>query len=374
MMGRSWRRFDWMLLLLTVALTGIGIAMIGSATGSWLMTEEPILENAVIRQALFAIGGMIPFFVAAAIDYRIWKTLRYVLYLAALAPLGLLLVAGHTSFGARSWLGANSVQPSEFVKILVVLVLARQLAVDQDGELDRFRHLLVSLLLVVPVVLLIYLQPDLGTAAIVAITWVCMVFAAGVRWRHLATLGVLGVVAAPTLWFSVEGYMRDRIIDFLNPQRDPSGASYNVTQALISVGSGGLWGKGYARGTQSQLRFLRVRHTDFLFSVLAEEMGFIGCVFLLIFILLLLFRILRVAESSHDSFGRLIVVGVASMIMAQSLINLAMNLNLLPVTGLPLPLVSYGGSSLITTLIGLGLVESVSMGHRKLDFAEGRIP
>lgn len=372
-MGRSWRRFDWILLLLAVSLGGIGVAMIRSAIGPVAASDGSVLDNLVIRQMLYVTGGVLLLFITAALDYRIWKALGYFLYVGALALLALLLVLGRVSFGARSWLGTDSVQPSEIVKILVILILARTLAVEQEEELSLSRHFLTSLLLVLPAVLLIYLQPDLGTAAIVAAIWLAMVFAAGVRIRHLAAFGALGVAAAYPLWLSLEGYMKDRVVHFLNPQRDPSGASFNVVQALISVGSGGLWGKGYAQGTQSQLHFLRVRHTDFIFSVLAEEMGFIGCVVLLVLVVLLLLRILKIAEDSRDPSGRLLAFGVAGMIMTQTIINVAMNLNLLPVTGLPLPLVSYGGSSLVSTLIGLGLVESVSMGTGKPDFGEARV-
>jgi len=368
--GRVWRRFDWTLVLLAIALICIGIAMIRSATSHFTAPGVLIGDSPTIRQIIYAVGGMVLLFAIAAINYRIWKDFQYVIYASTLIILGLLFIIGHTSFGARSWLRPDSVQPSELTKIFLILVLAKQLGLEDERELDHFRHVLGSFLLVAPVILLIYLQPDLGTAVIVAAIWLGMVFAAGVRLRHLAIFGITGAATVPAIWLSLEDYMKARIIHFFNPQSDPSGASYNVIQALIGIGSGGLWGKGYGHGTQSQLHFLRVRHTDFIFSVLAEEMGFLGCIVLLLFIALLLFRIMKIAEASQDAFGRLIAVGVASMIFAQSFINLAMNLNLLPVTGLPLPLISYGGSSLITTLIGLGLVESVSMRRKKLDFGE----
>jgi rod shape determining protein RodA len=194
-----------------------------------------------------------------------------------------------------------------------------------------------------------------------------MVLVAGARLLHLAILGLGGIIISPLFWLTLKEYMRDRILLFLNPASNPD-TFYNVQQALISIGSGGLLGKGFASGTQSQLRFLRVRHTDYIFSVIGEELGLLGALMLLALFIFLIWRILRVAAIASDPFGRLICVGVASIIFIQAAINIGVNLGLLPVTGLPLPFVSYGGSSLWTFLIAIGLVESVAMRHKKLDF------
>jgi rod shape determining protein RodA len=223
-------------------------------------------------------------------------------------------------------------------------------------------------MLVAPVAL-IYVQPDFGTALIVAITWLGMVFLSGVRLRHLLALPLVGALAAPLVWVRLKDYQRDRVLMFVLPGYDPSGASYNITQALISIGSGGWWGKGFRQGTQSQLQFLRVRHTDFIFSVLAEELGFLGSVLTLALFAILILRLLRIARLARDNYGQLLAAGVAVMILSQSVINLGMNANLLPVTGLPLPLVSYGGSSLISTLLALGLAQSVILRHRDAESA-----
>jgi rod shape determining protein RodA len=214
---------------------------------------------------------------------------------------------------------------------------------------------------------LIYLQPHLGTTIVLAVVWLIMTLMAGMRMLHLSILGFLGVLAAPVIWFRLESYMQDRLLLFLNPGRDPA-ARYNIDQALISIGSGGWLGKGYASGSQSQLHFLRVRHTDFIFSVIGEEMGFAGALVLFALIAIILWRILRAASLARDSFGRLIACGVAALIFFQSSVNIGMNLSLLPVIGIPLPFISAGGSSLITLLVAQGLVQSVVMRHKKIEF------
>ncbi|MBN1401481.1 MAG: rod shape-determining protein RodA [Anaerolineae bacterium] len=362
MVVSSWRRFDWPLFAATVILMLIGGAMIYSAYE--INVESPgsgLLDNLVFRQGLFGVVGLILYFAAAAIDYHRLLSLSRWIYLFIVFILGITLLVGRIAFGAQSWIELRQFapQPSEFAKVLMVFVLARQLSSDQV-DLERPWPLLRSMLMSVPPVLLIYLQPDFGTALILLTTWLGLVFLSGVRWRHLAILALVAAVLAPVLWFQLEGYMRERFVTFLFPDQDPSGASYNVNQALISIGSGGWWGKGPLRGPQTQLYFLRVRHTDFIFSVLAEEMGFLGSLLLIALFAFVILRLVRVAWSARDSYGRLVAGGVAIMILVQTLINLGMNANLMPVTGLPLPLVSYGGSSLITTLLALGTAQSVA--------------
>ncbi|MBC7315044.1 MAG: rod shape-determining protein RodA, partial [Chloroflexi bacterium] len=266
---------------------------------------------------------------------------------------------------AQSWLRFEffDVQASELCKVIMILTLAHVLSGDRY-DLNGALPLILAIVLLVPPLILIYLQPDFGTALILAATWVGMVVLAGVRWQYLLILGMAGAALAPLIWFRLEGYMQARILHFFFPDNDPTGASYNINQALISIGSGGWWGKGLFHGTQSQLQFLRVRHTDFIFSVLAEETGFVGASFLVILFTLLILRLVRVARIAPDHDGRLIASGVAVMIFTQTFINIGMNANILPVTGLPLPLVSYGGSALVTLLIALGIAQSVAMRHK----------
>jgi rod shape determining protein RodA len=226
---------------------------------------------------------------------------------------------------------------------------------------------IVSLGIVGVPMLLIYLQPDLGTTVIIATVWLIMALMAGVHPLHVGLMGLVAVLISPVVWLTLADYQRQRFMLFLNPESDPA-AYYNVQQALISIGSGGILGKGFGIGTQSQLRFLRVRHTDFIFSVIGEELGLLGGLLLLILIVVLIWRIMRAADLSGDVFGRFICIGVAALIAVQSFVNLGVNIGLLPVTGTPLPFVSYGGSSLITFLISIGLVQSVLMRRKTLDF------
>lgn len=356
-------RFDWSLFFIMLILIGVGCVMIYSSYEMTLPAEDkPLTENLVFRQGLFAGVGLILYFVTALINYRALRSLHKWIYLFIIAILGITLLMVDDLGGTQRWirLSAFDVQTSELSKVLMIVVLANYLRGD-EGNLKSPGPFLLSALLLLPPILLIYMQPDFGTALILFTTWLGMVYLAGVRWQHLVLLLIVGLVAAPLIWFQLEGYMQDRITMFFFPDPDPSGASYNVTQALISIGSGGLWGKGLFQGTQSQLYFLRVRHTDFIFSVLAEELGFVGAILLLLLFAFLVLRILRIAANAQEDYGRLVATGVAIMILVQTLINVGMNANLMPVTGLPLPLVSYGGSSLITIMLALGLTQSVSI-------------
>jgi len=349
-------------LLVTVLLLLVyGTAMVGSATQG---AED--LRNLWQRHAINAVSGLVLMLLVAAIDYRFYESLDRLLYILIVASLLVLLALGEVTQGVQRWIGANAIQPSELAKVVVILGLAKLLA-DRDGQMDRMRNLLVSLGYVLVPMMLIYLQPNLSTAVTIGLIWLMMVLMAGARLLHLAVLALGGIIISPLFWLTLKEYMRDRILLFLNPASNPD-TYYNVQQALISIGSGGLLGKGFASGTQSQLRFLRVRHTDYIFSVIGEELGLVGALVLLGLFTLLIWRVLRVAAMVNDPFGRLVCVGVASIIFIQAAINIGVNLGLLPVTGLPLPFVSYGGSSLWTFLIALGLVESVAMRYKKLDF------
>ncbi|MGC8786615.1 MAG: rod shape-determining protein RodA [Anaerolineae bacterium] len=369
MRRRVWKNFDFLLLLTTISIMGIGIALIYSATIS-TEASDPLLERSFFRQILSGSSGLLLLLITAALDYQFLGNIHWLIYMAALGILGLVMVTGQVGFGAQSWLTwRRAVQPSELVKVLLIVFLAKYFA-EREERIHEPQWILFSALLLLPPIFLIYRQPDLGTATVVIVIWIGMVFTAGVRFLHLGLLGLGTAAIAPVVWFSLKDYMKQRILVFLNPASDVSGISYNARQALISIGSGGWFGKGFLHGTQSQLYFLRVRHTDYVFSVLCEEFGFIGAVVLLFLLVILLWRILRAASLAQDAFGRLIACGVATMIFFQSFVNIAVNVGLLPVTGLTLPLVSYGGSSLWATLLGIGLVESVVMRHKKLEFGD----
>ncbi len=363
-----WRRFDWLLVVLVLLLSGFGVLMIASA-----LAGNEVLASWPLRQAAFLAVGIALLFGAAAIDYRLLPSISYLFYAVLLAALALIAVFGTIAGGSQRWLslGEFLLQPSELAKLAVILVLAHYLSAREE-KMESFLTPLLGLLLLVPAVVLIYAQPNLGTALVVIVIGATMFFVGGLRWRHIALLAGLAAAAGAYAWEHVlQDYMRNRVLMFLNPSAAPAADRYNVEQAMISIGSGGWLGRGLFQGSQSQLHFLRIRHTDFIFSVTAEELGFVGALLLIVLMALLLLRLLHIASIARDTYGRLIVTGVAAMILFQMLVNIGMNLSLVPVTGLPLPFISYGGSALWTMLAGIGLAESVAMRYRKIEFDRG---
>jgi rod shape determining protein RodA len=339
-----------------IAASVVGVFLLGR-----LAPDRPEMLAPYLLAAALAVVYLLDCLTLRASDL-----LRNVIYVLVLVMLGIIFLIGQVAGGAQRWLGAGAVQPSELSKLLVIVVLAKFLA-DREDRLEQFSTVLTSIVVVAVPMLLIYLQPDLGTALTLVAVWAAMMWMAGLRLRHLLILTAIGLAVLPLAWFGLEEYMRDRLLLFVNPASDPD-SYFNVHQALVSIGSGGWTGKGLTHGTQSQLHFLRVRHTDFIFAVTAEELGFLGAVVLISLIFFLLWRILRVAERSRDTMGRLIAAGVGAVILFQTAVNVGMNLGLMPVTGIPLPFVSYGGSSFITLMLSIGLVESVAMRHKKLEF------
>lgn len=367
---KYWRHFDYSLLLAALLLLAYGLAMIYSASLSSAAPDQSLWDLPVARQAFFALGGLAAFALAVIADYRILRNLALPLYLAILLVLMGVVALGAISYGARRWLdlGIGFFQPSELAKLVLIIALARFFSQHQK-DIKRLGILLVSLAILLPPMVIVYLQPNLGTVVIFAAIWAGMTFMAGARPLHLLAMGLTAAAAAPLAYlFLLQEYMRERIRVFLNPALDPLGAGYNVLQAEISIGSGGLLGKGFAQGTQSQLHYLRIQFTDFVFSVIGEELGFVGGLVLFSLFLLLLWRGLRAASLSQDVFGRLLATGIVSMLLFQVFLNIGINLRLLPVTGVPLPLISYGGSSLLTVLLSLGILESIVMRHKRLEF------
>jgi rod shape determining protein RodA len=264
-------------------------------------------------------------------------------------------------------LATVTIQPSELAKILMILVLADFFARNKH-VIRQPKTLIRSLALTGVPLFLIFSQPDLSTAIVIGVIWVALLFAAGGNVKHLAMLAGAGLFGSVALWPFLADYQKSRIVTFLFPNPDASfGATYNVNQALISIGSGGWFGQGYGQGTQVQLRFLKVRHTDFIFSALSQEFGFIGAALLLLLLMFVIFRCLRAAQTARDTFGALICYGVAILLLFQGSFNIGMNMNIFPVSGLPLPFLSYGGSSLLSSLLGIGLVESVILRHKKIE-------
>ena len=358
-----WHNYDFVLLGAVLLLMIYGVAVVYSASH-----DISTISNAALRQAIFAALGLAVGFAVTAIDYRLLDAFSAPAYVLMVVLLIAVFVVGQVNFNVqRSFdLGIVDLQPSELSKPLLIIALAAFLSRREEKQAQLPTMLLSVLLVAVPVVL-IYRQPNLGSAIVLVFVWLVMLFSSGVSLLYMGMFLGAGTVAIPFAWFSMQDYMRRRIMIFLNPATDPE-AYYNIQQALYAIGSGGWLGKGYLQGTQCQLHFLLVKHTDFAFAVLCEELGFVGALVLFLLLLVVLLRILMAARRARDSFGRLICAGVAAWIFFQCVVNIGMNMNLLPVTGLPLPFISYGGSSLMTILATLGIVQSVLLRHRKIEF------
>ncbi len=346
-------------------LSVFGIVMVASA-----LSGNEIYRDYPWRQALFLGVGIVLMFVAAAVDYRLLTSLAHPIYLFFLGALVVIKVIGTVAGGAQRWLtiGEYFLQPSELTKIALILALAHFLS-SREEKMESIITPILAFGILIPAVGLIFWQPNLGTAMVVIAIGAIMILVAGLHWRHAALFGAIGAAGAVMAWrFVLEDYMKDRVLMLFDPSKVKPEDLYNVQQAMIGIGSGGWLGRGLFRGSQSQLHFLRVRHTDFIFTVTAEEMGFIGATVLIILLALLMLRLVHIASRARDTFGVLIVTGVTAMVFFQVLVNIGMNLSIMPVTGIPLPFISYGGSSLWTMLVAIGLVESVAIRHRKIGF------
>ena len=357
-----WRNFDYWLFGTVVILILIGIAMIRSA-----IAGSPGLAGIEQDQAVFAVLGLIGLLVLAAIDYRYWSALTRVMYIAAVVALIGIYIVGEAVFGSSRWfnLGGISIQPSELAKIVMILVLADYFARSKDKEHD-LAWIGKSLLLTMGVVVWILLQPNLSTSILLIVIWAAMLWISGLKIKYILTFGLVGTVLVLGSFQFWPEYQQERVFNFLTSGDEEDaryGETYNVEQALISIGSGGLTGQGYGQGTQIQLRFLKVRHTDFIFSVMAHEFGFVGTAVVILMLIFVVLRYFYIARTASDMFGALIAYGFGFLIFFQMSVNIGVNLRLLPVTGLTLPFISYGGSSLFSLLVGIGLVESVAA-HR----------
>jgi rod shape determining protein RodA len=325
----------------------------------------------VLRQFIFAIAGLVGFWLVARSDYRAWAKMTPWLYGAMVFLLAIVLVTSHAVLGAQRWinLGFFQFQPSEFSKLILIVVLAKFFATNYD-QLDQPKYLGLSLLYLVIPVALVMKQPDLGTALVLVVIWLAMALVSRIRKLHLAILGGAAIAAMPIALKMLKPFQRARLSSFINPTADPLQSGYNAYQSTITVGSGQVFGQGLAAGSQSQLNFLPslAQHTDFIFAVLTEKMGFIGGVLLLAMFGVLLYRAIWIAYTAQDRFGMFLATGIAAMLMFHVFINVGMNMGIAPVTGIPLPFVSYGGTSLIVGMAALGLLESVAVRRKKLQF------
>jgi rod shape determining protein RodA len=364
------RHFDYALLLLAAALVAYGALLIYSASLTAYPDGIAGLSHPVAKQAMFALFGLAVMAIVAWMDYRVFGRMAPALYALAILILMAALFLGESAFGSRRWItiGGTQIQASEVAKLLTIVALAGYLA-DRQAQITRVRVFLTSLAVAALPAALVMAEPDMGTAIIFGAVWVGMVLVAGARVRHVLMLAGFLLAAIPFATLAVLGdYQRDRIALFFNPNSDPLGGGFNILQAEISVGSGGIFGKGLTEGSQTQLDFLQTPTTDYIFSVLGEELGLIGAVVLLALFAALLFRTIRVASLARDQFGRLLATGIAIMILFQVFVNIAVNIRLLPVTGLPLPFISQGGSSLIMLFVALGLLQGVLLRHRQIEF------
>ncbi|RMH36268.1 MAG: rod shape-determining protein RodA [Deltaproteobacteria bacterium] len=358
--GRPWwlrfaSRFDWPLFCTTVLIAGIGLLNLHSALSG---TRH---EALFARQVAWMLAGAIAFFAMTAIDYRFWERFAWFLLGGAIVAVALVYVAGVSVKGAQRWLGVAgvTVQPSELAKIAVIVALAQFAQEAEGGQLTR-RQIAVRVAALAAPVGLIVAQPDLGSAVLVALIVLSVAyFTVSDLWRIHAVV-IAGLAALPLLWERMETYQRNRVLCFLDPESDPTGLCWHTKQSIIAVGSGRILGEGYMNGTQNQFKFLPEHWTDFPFSVFAEEWGFVGGVVLLALFAFLILWIVNAALHARDRFGAVLCLGVAAMLFWHTAVNVAMVLGLAPVVGVTLPLVSYGGSSVMTVFLGLGLVSSVS--------------
>jgi rod shape determining protein RodA len=351
--------FDWPTLVTAFLISCIGIFNIYSSTFPHPGTAVPLF----LKQTYWLILGLGLAVLVLGFDYRTFVRYSYPFYLLCLLLLILVMAVGRTTSGSQRWLsmGFFSFQPSELTKIAMILALTRFFTEKEDPRGHGLRELGIPFLLLGLPVLLIFKQPDLGTVILLLLIFTSVLLFVGVRFKTWALLGAGVATAIPILWIFLKEYQKNRLLTFINPDLDPLKTGYHISQSKIAVGSGALFGKGFLKGTQSQLHFLPEQHTDFIFSVLAEEWGFAGCIFLLFLLLFLISRGVKIAKTSKDRAGATLAIGVTAMIFWQSFINVGMVVGILPVVGVPLPLVSYGGTALVTTLAGVALLMNVSM-------------
>lgn len=387
---RPLKRLDWTLLAAVLLLCLYGLLMIHSATRAWEASGFAPLSEFVRKQALWLLIGVAAFVLTVCFDYERIARWHIPIYAAILVLLVVALKIGRAPTGATSWIGLGSfrLQPSEFAKIAVILSLAAVVS-SRIEAIHRLRVVLLSLLVPAAPVLLVILQPDFGTALVIVAIWFGCLHLAGARARHLAGVFACGLLLFTGMWHldklplarirpaalgevlahaGLKDYQKRRLSIFLNPQADPLGAGYHTIQSRLAIGSGRLFGRGLFHGTQSRLHFIPERHTDFIFSVVGEELGLVGAAVMLLLYFFVFWRGLRIALRARDHLGSLMAAGAISMLIFHTLINVGMSVGIMPITGLPLPFVSYGGSNLVTSFVALGLLQNVHVRRQKLMF------
>ncbi|MDA2936182.1 rod shape-determining protein RodA [Patescibacteria group bacterium AH-259-L05] len=352
------KRFDTVLFIFMVLLIALGLATLYSLSLSF---EHEGMSN-FSRQLIFTGIGLVLFGVVSVTDFRFFRSVSYWIYIITILLLVAVLIFGVTFRGVKGWLslGFFNFQPTELAKLAVILVLAHFW--QEARRPIKITDVMVSFVIVLPSIYLILRQPDLGSAAMIIILWIAIFLLVDKNKKHIAGLLVILIIIASLSWmFVLEDYQKDRIFTYINPDLDPLGRGYQITQSIVAVGSGEIIGRGFGLGSQSQLHFLPAPDTDFIFAVLAEEFGLMGSLLLLGLFTLLIYRLIRISEVVYGNFSLVLVLGITLYIFLQMGINIGMNIGLIPVIGVPLPLVSYGGSSLLISMIAVALVESVVM-------------
>ncbi|MBI2678550.1 MAG: rod shape-determining protein RodA [Candidatus Koribacter versatilis] len=356
----SFRDFDWALLAVTLAICGIGITEIYTAT----MSTKFASSGLHMKQVYWVVGGVAVMFLVSLVNYEMLLENVHWFYIASLLSLVAVAIFGRKYLGAKRWImlpGGQHFQPSEWVKLILILALAKYFSDNVREEATVTDIVKAGLIAGIPF-LLVLRQPDLGTALTFVPVAVMALFLGGIKFKHAAVIVIVAAMLAPLGWhYALKPYQKQRLSTFLNPEVDAQGSGYQINQSLIAVGSGGLWGKGAAKGTQTQGDFLPVPQTDFIFAALAEEHGFVGCLFVLLLYFVLLMRLIHNAQTAPDRAGTLVVMGVVAILGFHLLVNVGMVVGYMPVTGIPLPLMSYGGSSVLFTFLALGLVNNIRM-------------
>jgi rod shape determining protein RodA len=357
---RLFINFDWTLLLIVLGISLIGLLNLYSTGYNQVYPKQDFVY---VRQLQWIVVGFVFMAAAFCIDYRNISRYAYLIYGLSILLLLVVFFYGYATRGSQRWilLGGFSFQPSELVKLTMILALAKYFDHYRSIESCRLKDLWIPFLIMLVPFLLILRQPDLGTAMVLFIIFSSMVLFIGVHWKSLTWSALIGVLLIPAGWFFLRDYQKERIMTLVNPDTDPLGSGYHVIQSIIAIGSGGMAGKGFLKGTQTQLRFLPERHTDFVFSVFAEEWGFMGGMLLLVLFMSLILWGLKIALHARDYTGSLIAVGIASLIFWEVFINIGMVLGILPIVGIPLPFFSYGGSSTVVLMTCIGLLLNVSM-------------
>ncbi len=373
MRGGFWRHFDFWLFGAVTILVIIGVTMIRSAVAGNI--ELTTTTNLVNRQIIFAVAGFVVMLLTASVDYRMWAAISQTMYIGTVIVLGSLNIAGQALYGSARWFdtGVILIQPSEIAKIVMILVMSNYFAVHLH-QMHEPRWTFRSFFLMMGITGWVLAQPNLSTSIVLFVLWGVLLWIAGLPIKMVIGYGLAGLLAViisfPVLVEVgvIQEYQLRRIINFIAPDPNATyGDLYNIQQALISIGSGGLFGQGYGHGSQVQLRFLKVRWSDFIFSTISHELGFVGALLIILLVVFVVWRCLYAARVARDPYGSLISYGVATLIAFQALVNIGVNLNVMPATGLTLPFVSYGGSSLLANMVAIGLVQSVIMRHKALE-------